>query len=226
MAAVPIVIQSQPLAHTLQSTMEPFPAELEPVVALWAPRAEVVLAQGRVTFSGGQTLCPMRHIAVPAEEGACSFDVPRMLPVRDEEPRLVGFEDLMLRPLEPKKGRLAQVRLTLRKDVPPEDSSEWLVGADLAATGIPLEVLQALWAIDTEHVWFNELRNSFVANAENASVALVNQQSAYLHAYGTQLDLLTPLHRLLHKWVYFQVALHIRREDTWHTRRHALALLK
>lgn len=208
--------------------MDPLPAALVDLVALWAPRATVVRSH-HIDVESELRLRPTRYITLSAEEAACHFDVSRLAALRGEAPRPVGFEDLALYLEEPKGGRPARVRLIFLPQgrLPlEEDPLDWLVGAQLAATGIPLEVLQAAWAISTEHRWFSELLDTLVAEAEHTFPARLNQQRDYLLAFGARLNTLAPLRTALHTWIFGQVAIVLRREDAWYRRRQALALLK
>jgi hypothetical protein len=214
--------------------MEPLNANLERIVAEWAPLASVVTAIDLRAFQKGYApgLQATIDIFLPAAEAACHFDMVFFKAVEGETPRMIGFDDICVSfghnwPPPPCWSSpfpyifMHYLRVGLLSEIPDvwkPDPKNSLFGPALAATGIPLEVFQALWAIERDENHYEALYLSWMATLNEWT----DIQGDYLADYKQRRKGLWVDRKALGDYVFER----IRKYITYRRRRHTLALFK
>lgn len=194
---------------------------MESIVAEWAPRATVVLARRTDRASATPELVLASKVFPPAEEVACDFRVFHYEPVEGEVPRLLTMEEIAI---QERKGLPITVHAALVQTLQPMlDEPRWWSGTELAASGLTLDVLRALWAIHQERLRYLEMRYVFFKGEANPTF----EQQLYLQNYRTRFEAILPLSiPAIHVHASLHLTLYTRAQKAWQRRRHLLALCK
>lgn len=202
--------------------MEQLPEDIAAIVAEWAPLATVVRAKLAAVADSPIILAATRNVWPPDEERAACFNMPLLVPEEGAELRRVTFEDIAVRWRLFRLTIPSAVWCILKEEHSPKDLEGCLTGADLAVTGMPLELFQALWAFSKEVYHCMALQTSYKASQSSLQT---EDSDLYRMAYWrrTVTDLKATRLRL-HAYIALRLSLYARSQEAWHRRRHLVAL--
>lgn len=188
--------------------MDSLPAELVPILDEWTHRGAVVLAKRSDIAGCTPGLYAKTDVFPPVEEVACEFDVPRLVPVEGEEVRALTFEDFAVCLGAPHAMPRSQaLHITLYSEIAPEYRPEWMTGSALEATGVPLEIFRAFWAVRHELERITKLQDAYEL-AEEAS-PFKDSQGAYVEACSARLPQLGAARRALQAYATSRIRQHL-----------------